>query len=115
MQDETEDLAETLFYTLTVIVRSDDQERRRIAVAYHEARILAAGIELDKGDARPRIEACLGRFNACRAVGAIEAAGWMLSALEERISERDLRHWKKLRMVAKQAADLLPSAPQSLH
>ena len=95
MYDETEDLAETLIYTMNVIVSSSADERRRIAAAYHKARLLAAGIELDNGDARPRIEACLRRFNACRTVGAIEAAGWMLIALEERIAEGDLRHWKR--------------------
>lgn len=115
MRDETDDLVETLIYTMNVIVSSSDGERCRIAAAYYEARITAAGIELDNGDARPRIEACLRRFNACRAAGAIEAAGWMLTALEERIAEGDLRDWRKLRKAAKRAADLLPPAARSLH
>lgn len=115
MDDETEDLAETLIYTMNVIVSSSDGERRRIAAAYHEVRLVAAGIELHNGDARPRIEACLRMFNACRTVGAIEAAGWMLIALEERIAEGDLRHWKELRKIVKQAVNLLPPAPQSFH
>ena len=75
MRDETEDLAETLIYTLVVIVNSSDDVRRRIAAAYHEAQQLAAGIGLDNGDARPRIVACLERFIALKCAGNIEAAG----------------------------------------
>lgn len=115
MRDETEDLAEALIYTLNVIVNSSDDVRRRIAAAYYEARQLAAGIDLDNGDARPRIVACLERFRLLQTAGNIEAAGWMLTALQERIAERNLQDWRKLRNVAKKAADLLPPPPRSLH
>ncbi|WP_105375107.1 hypothetical protein [Neorhizobium huautlense] len=115
MRDETEDLAETLIYTLGVIVNSSDDVRRRIAAAYHEAQQLAAGIDLDNGDARPRIVAYLKRFNALEYAGNIEADGWMLTALQERIPEQNLQDWRKLRSVAKKAVDLLPPPPKALH
>jgi len=88
---------------LSVIVSVGDDDRRRIAVADHEARRLAAGIDFDNGDARPRIVACIETFRLHQAAGNIEAAEWMLTALEERIAERNLPDWRKLRTVAKKA------------
>ena len=114
MPDEFEDLAEALVFTLNLIVSVSDDDRRRIAAAYHEARQLAAGIAADNGDARPRIVACIESFKLRQTAGNIEAAGWMLTALEERIAERNLPDWRKLRSVAKKAVDLLPP-PRSLH
>ena len=115
MPDEFEDLAEALVFTLNLIVSVSDDDRSRIAAAYHEAHQLAAGIDFDNGDARPRIVACIERFRALQAAGNIEAAGWMLTALEERIAERNLPNWRRLRTVAKKAADFLPPPPKSLH
>ena len=115
MPDEFEDLAEALVFTLNLIVSVSDDDRSRIAVAYHEARQLAAGIAFDNGDARPRIVACIERFRLLQTAGNIEAAGWMLTALEERIAERNLPEWRKLRTVAKKAADLLSSRPKRPH
>lgn len=115
MPDEFEDLAEALVFTLNLIVSVSDDDRRRIAAAYHEARQLAAGIDFDNGDARPRIVACIERFRLLQTAGNIEAAGWMLTALEERIAERNLPNWRKLRTVAKKAAVLLRPPSKSLH
>ena len=38
----------------------------------------------------------------------MNAAGWMLAAIEERIAERDLPDWRKLRIVANMATRALP-------
>ncbi len=115
MHDETKDLAEALVFTLNLIVSISDDDRRRIAAAYHEARQLAARIAFDNGDARPRIVACIERFRLLQTAGNIEAAGWMLTALEERIAERNLPNWRKLRSVATKAAEFLPPPPTNLH
>ena len=40
--------------------------------------------------------------------GDVNAAGWMLAAIEERIAERDLPGWRKLKTVANMATRALP-------
>lgn len=106
--DEAADLLETLVHTLKVIAVSDALDRQRIANARHEAERLVATIAKEKGSARPRIVACFERFNAYKAAGDVNAAGWMLAAIEERIAERDLPDWRKLRVVANMATRALP-------
>ena len=106
--DEAADLLETLFHTLKVIAVSDRLDRQRIANARYDAERLVATIAKEEGSARPRIVACFERFEAYKAAGDVNAAGWMLVAIEERIAERDLPDWRKLRTVAKMAARALP-------
>ena len=67
-----------------------------------------ATIAKEEGSARPRIVACFERFEAYKAAGDVNAAGWMLVAIEERIAERDLPGWRKFRTVAKMATRALP-------
>ncbi|CDZ66613.1 Hypothetical protein NGAL_HAMBI2605_48890 [Neorhizobium galegae bv. orientalis] len=114
MHDEAEDLAKTLAYTVGVIANSDGAEKERIAAAYYEAQELAWSIVPDGSSMRPRIEACLHRFKDYQAAGDIAAAGWMLTALQERIGEGDLADWDKLKIIADKAAQLLVPRP-SLH
>ena len=107
--DETVDLLETLLFTVQLIVSGDDRSRQRIANAYHDARALVATIGLDdEGSARPRIVACFERFNTYKAADDVAAAGWMLTALQERLGERDLDGWHVLKPIADAAADQLP-------
>jgi len=109
LHDETTDLMETLFHTLKVIASSDAPNRQRIADAYHDARSLVATIAKDdEGSARPCIVACFERFSAYKAAGDVAAAGWMLVAIEERLAERDLPDWRRLRTVADMATRALP-------
>lgn len=61
-------------------------------IAYQEARQLAAGIDFDNGDARLRIVALIETFRLHQIAGNTEAAGWMPTAIEERIAERNLPH-----------------------
>jgi hypothetical protein len=60
MNDETVDISLTLVQTGNLILQSRPGERRRIAQAYREARLLVATIPLDSGDARLQIIACCG-------------------------------------------------------
>lgn len=106
--DEAGDLLETLLDTLKVIAMSDAPARQRIANARHDAACLVATIAKEEGSARPRIVACFERFEAYKAAGDVNAAGWMLMAIEERIAERDLPGWRKLRTVAHMATRALP-------
>ncbi len=102
----------TLVQTASIIKNATDFERQRIADAYAEAQALAAGIEID-GDARPRIVACFERCNVFRAANDAAAAGWMLTALQERLAEKDLVGWEALQIIADQCAALLqPPAPR---
>ncbi|WP_201271924.1 hypothetical protein [Sinorhizobium meliloti] len=106
-QDEANDLLETLVFTLGVIVDSDVSSRSRISEAHADAQALAASIPMDGRSARPRIVACLERFNAHREAGRVEAAGWMLAAIQGRIAEKNLPRWEELQIVADKAVQLL--------
>lgn len=115
MKEETEHLSKTLAFTLSVIIDSDAEKRQRIALAYQEAELFVAAIPLDNGDVRPRIEACLERFNRFKAAGDVACAGWMLKAVKERVNEQNLPGWRKLRQVIDQASRLLPLAAPTRH
>ena len=106
--DEAADLLETLVHTLKVIAVSDALDRQRIANARHDAERLVATIAKEEGSARPRIVACLERFSAYKDAGDVAAAGWMLTAIQERVAERDLPYWRKLRKIVDVAVRELP-------
>ncbi|WP_348628076.1 hypothetical protein [Sinorhizobium sp. BJ1] len=90
MRDESEELSKTLAWTCGMIVQSRPEDRQRIALAYGEAQDLVAGIPKDDGDARPRILACFARSDAYRAEDDVACVGWILTAIQERVNERDL-------------------------
>jgi hypothetical protein len=106
--DESRHLMQTLIFTVSVITESDQRAKQQIADAYTQARSLAASIPWDNGSARPRVVACLERFNQCKEVESVEAAAWMLRAIQERLAEKDLPDWKSLKNVAEKAVSLLP-------
>ncbi|MEI8703484.1 hypothetical protein [Mesorhizobium sp. ISC15] len=102
-------MAETLVHTMAIIYASDPPSRQRIADAYRDAQSLICAIAKD-GSARPRVVACLERYEAYRQAGDTAAAGWMLAAVTERLNERNLHDWKKLKRVVDKALLLLPSS-----
>ncbi|RVH69181.1 hypothetical protein CN198_14030 [Sinorhizobium meliloti] len=103
-EDETNHLTETLIFTLNVIVEASPDDRHRIAEAFLSAQTLAASIPIEAGSARPRIVACLEQFQMHKAAEEIEAAGWILCAIQERIAEMDLPEWEKMNAIAHKAA-----------
>lgn len=108
-RDETADLLDTLMFTVKVIVMSGPADKQRIANAYQDARALAAAIDLDgEGSARPRVVTCLERFQAYKDAGDVAAAGWMLTALQERVGERNLYGWRALRKIINRTVRELP-------
>ncbi|WP_082555712.1 MULTISPECIES: hypothetical protein [unclassified Ensifer] len=107
VEKETDDLLETLVFTLGVILHSDPDNRRRISEAYIDAQALAAAIPPQDGSARPRIVACLELFRAHKEAGRVEAAGWMLTAIQERVAEKNLPECDKLQVVVDNAKQLL--------
>lgn len=115
MSNEADHLSRTLVFTLNVILDSDAEKRQRIASAYQEAGLLVATIPLDKDGARPRVEACIIRFNRYKAAGDVACAGWILRAVEERVDERNLPGWRQLHKGIDQASKLLPLRPPSRH
>ncbi len=107
--DETAHLLDMLLFTVGVIVTSGPDDKQRIANAYQDARSLVATMGLDaEGSARPRIVACFERFNAYKAADDVAAAGWILTAMQERVAERDLPGWQQLRKIVKGAVHELP-------
>lgn len=114
--DETADLLMALLYSVRKIVESGAQGKRHIAKAYQEARALVVTIDRDRGSARPRIEACLKHFNIHKNADDEAAAGWMLAAIQERVSERDLYGWRRLNEIVDTAVhELLLSEQLSVH
>nr|WP_200985076.1 hypothetical protein [Rhizobium rhizogenes]QCL09125.1 hypothetical protein pC5.7b_258 [Rhizobium rhizogenes]QCL09507.1 hypothetical protein pC5.8a_15 [Rhizobium rhizogenes]QCL10152.1 hypothetical protein pC6.5b_257 [Rhizobium rhizogenes] len=114
--DETVDLLEALLFAIRKIVESGAQGRQRIANAYHDACSLAMVIDCDGGSAGPRIEACLKHFNIHKDADDVASAGWMLAAIEERVSERNLYGWRKLEEIVNAAVhELLLSVQASSH
>lgn len=116
MDEETRHLAQTLVYTASIVAQCGSEDRVRIAAAYREARALAAGIPKDEaGDARPRILACLRQFETRKATADVTCTGWMLAAIQERVNERDLAGWRKLRKAVGRIVTLLLPAVPVLH
>jgi hypothetical protein len=114
--DETADLLMALLYSVRTIVDSGAQGKGQIAKAYQEARALVATIDRDRGSARPRIEACLKRFNIHKNADDEAAAGWMLAAIQERVSERNLYGWRRIGEIVDTAVqELLLSEQLSVH
>ncbi len=89
------DLLMALLFAVRKIVESGVEGKRRIAKTYREARSLIATIDHDRGSACPRIEACLKHFNSHKNADDAVAAGWMIAAIQERVSERDLYGWRR--------------------
>jgi hypothetical protein len=105
---ETEALADMLAYTSGVISKSSEEQRASIASAYQEARELAASIQSETNSVRPSIEACLIRFEELKAQGDFAPAGWMLTAVQERLWERNLPGWQLLTHIVDESVNLLP-------
>ena len=106
---ESADLLDMLLFTVKVIATSEPDDKQRIANAYQDARSLVATIGLDdEGSARPRIVACFERFNAYKTADDVAAAGWILTAIQERVAERNLPGWQQLRKIVKGAVRELP-------
>ncbi|WP_426122468.1 hypothetical protein [Pararhizobium sp. PWRC1-1] len=113
--DETNHLLETLIFSLNVIVRSNPGDRQRISEAYFIAKTFAASIPLSAGSPRPRIVACLRKFQEHKEAEEIEAAGWMLMAIQERIGEKNMPEWEKMKLIADKAVGLLSPPMRSVH
>ncbi len=112
---ESKDLMDTLLFTLGVIVNNPPEQRLVIANAFWEAQELVASIESPDGDARPRILACFDQFNKLKAANDLGAAGWMLTAIQQRLTEQDIAGWEKLAAVADKAVELLSTPERRVH
>ena len=115
MKDETANLSETLVWTCGMVLQSGPDDRQRIAAAYQKAQQFVAMIPADNGNARPRIVACFERSDAYREAENIACVGWMLTAIQERVNERNLHGWRKLRKVINNTVKLLPLPEPTLH
>lgn len=115
LDDVAKYLMEMIVFALRVILESEDTAKQRIANAYSEARAFAASIPFEDGSALRRVVACSKQLRSPRHVEDVEAAGWMLSAVQERLSERDLPDWESLKILADRAARLLPPPRRNVH
>ncbi len=98
-----------------MIAQSGPKDRQRIALAYRQAQALIAAIPLEGGDARPRIVACFQRSDTYRAADDIACVGWILTAIQARVNERNLPDWRQLRKVVRQAVKQLPLSEATMH
>jgi hypothetical protein len=115
MNDENENISITLLQLGHLVMQSDAETRERIAVAYLQAQEMVASIAKDHGDARPRIVACFECSTAFEVLDDIAWVEWMLTAVEERVNERDLRNWRSLRKVIKTVVKVLPLVKPTVH
>ncbi|MET4692157.1 hypothetical protein [Sinorhizobium fredii] len=115
MKNESEDMSRTLAWACGMILQSGPDDRRRIALAYQEAQELIASIPKDNGDAYPRIVACFKRSDTYRADDDIACVGWILTAIQERVNERDLPDWRRVRKVINRTVKLLPLSSPTAH
>ncbi|MQW86385.1 hypothetical protein [Sinorhizobium saheli] len=115
MQNESEQLSKTLAWTCGMILQSGPDDLRRIGLAYRQAQDLVARIAKDDGDARPRIVACFERSDYYRAENDVACVGWILTAIQERVNERNLPDWRTLRKILDKTVRLLPRSKASVH
>lgn len=107
MHDESTELMKTLTWVVDLIMTADARMLQRIAESHAEAQAHVAGIPFDDWSARPRIVACLEHWNVYKAKDDLGGAGWVLTAVQERIAERDLRAWPDMKAITDQAAAVL--------
>lgn len=105
----------TLEWTFGMIKQIDPDRLQHIANAYSEAQELIATIPKENGNPRPRIIACFARSDAYRAVDDSAGVGWVLSALQKRVNERNLPDWRKFRKVVKMAVKMLSASKPTIH
>ncbi|RMI14609.1 hypothetical protein DA102_035955 [Sinorhizobium meliloti] len=98
-----------------MITQSGPEDRQRIALAYRQAQELTASIRKDNGDARPRIVACCEHSDACRAADDVACAGWLLTAMQEWVNERNFPDWRKLRKIINNTVKMLPLCEPTVH
>jgi hypothetical protein len=115
MKNETEHLSNTLAWACGMVLQGSPEDRQRVASAYQEAQELIAGIPKDNGDVRPRIVACFKRSDAYRTANDISCVGWILAAVQERVNERDVPDWRKLRKVVDSTVKILPLSGPTMH
>lgn len=112
---EAAEMFKTLQWTVGMIMQSGPDERQHIANAYHEAQDLMASPLLEGSDARQRIVACFERSDVYRAANDSAGVGWVLSAIQERVNEKDLPDWRKFRKVVRQAVEMLSISKPTIH
>lgn len=112
---EAEALGRDLIWILGLITHSGPEDRQRIALAYNHAQELVASIAKDNGDARPRIVACFERSDTYKAADDVACAGWLLTGMQERVNERDLPDWRKLRKIIKNTVKMLTPPKPTIH
>lgn len=105
--DEAQYLLETLLFAVNVIL-DNEKHRRRIAQGFLDAKQLIATDYRDEPRARPAVEACLREFATLKDANDFAAAGWMMAAIQERLTEQDLPEWEKLEKLADKAVSFLP-------
>lgn len=115
MHDENYDLSKCLIWCVGMITEATPDERVRVADAYRQAQEVVRGILKDEDGARTRIIACIHRSDELKAKGDIASVAWLLTAIEERANERDLRDWRKLRAAARNAVKLLLISHPTVH
>lgn len=114
-QKEAEALGRDLIWTIGLITHSGPEDRQRIALAHSQAQELVASVPKDNGDAWPRIVACFERSDAYKAADDIACVGWLLTGMQERVNERDLPDWRKLRKIIKNTVKMLTPPKPTIH
>lgn len=115
MHDEAEEIEECLQFASYVVKHSDTVMQQRIWLIYQEARQLTETIPLMHGSVRQRIVVCLQRLEPFKAQQDYAGVGWLLAAIVERLGERDIPEWPRLKAIADETIGFISRAAPIAH
>lgn len=115
MKEEPQALFKTLEWAVDTIAQSGPDDRKRIALAYMEARKLVCDIPKEDGSVRTRILTCFERSDAYRTVNDIACVGWILTGMQERVEEQDFPEWPEFQIVIDKAVKMLFASGPTVH
>ena len=115
MPNETEEIEESLVFAYEAVKQANTLMRARIRQVYVEALEHAAELPTADGSARPRIVAFLQRLEPYKARRDMAGVGWLLAAMQERLNERNLMGWKRLKAIADATVEMLEQPSNSVH
>lgn len=107
MADESLELMKTLYGIVNAILAESDEGRRRMAEIYAQAQEHVATIPLEARSARRRIVVCYQHWDMFRLRNDVAGSGWVLTAIQQRIGEKDLPDWPKMQSLVERAVAML--------
>ena len=115
MSDETSDLVQALLVVDEAITRSRGDTRRLIVESYADAQACVLALTAERRPPAARVKACFARYKVFKDADDVAAIGWLLTAAQERIAQKNLPAWPMLDMIAGRAARKLTVSRHTLN